>query len=370
LDLSYVESKSSVHCAAIDLSKAFDRIDVGILVRKLSCTGLPLAVVKIIEYMLSNSYVNVCYDKQVGKEWIVGNGVRQGGILSPLLFNFYINECLDRVSELVQGCRLCFQPANIIAYADDLLLLAPSARGLQKLLDVMDYCIGNLRLEVNTNKSQYIIFGNRCSKNIRSTVDVGGNKLNQVDCIKYLGVYLSANLSLDKDVDRVTDSFLKQSSSLFSKFRFVSLHALSFLFRAYTSSFYGINVWFEHPLKSRQLTRLSVAYHKAVKRVASMNIWDSNHTACELVGVDTFPHLLAKRLLAHYISISYSRCPLLKILRYHFMFNSRVKRNVDRIFTERYNVTDVVNNDVDALYSRIDFIQRYEPRSHYALNLS
>jgi len=364
---SYTDRHSSVHCAAIDLSKAFDRIDVNILVNKLSVTGIPLSIVRIIEYMLRNSFVNVCYGKQVGKEWIVTSGVRQGGILSPILFNFYINDCLEKVSEMSQGCRLCYQPSNIIGYADDLLLLAPSARGLQKLLDVTTNCIRELSLQINVNKSQYIVFRNKPLKDVNSEVSVDGVLLKRVDSIKYLGVYLSNNLNLGKDIDRVTDCFLRQFNALFYKFRFVSADALSFLFRTYTSSFYGIGGWFDHTLRPGHLNGLSIAYHKAVKKVASMNVWESNHVACERVGVDTFPHLLAKRLLAHYVSFQTSKCTMMKILKYHFLFNSRVKANIDRLFSERYGVTKMSNSDTDALFSRINYVQRNEPRTCYVL---
>ena len=57
-------------------------------------------MVRMIRFMLQNTYVNVSFGKWQGKNWKVGNGVRQGGILSPYLFNLYINEVLEKIS----GC--------------------------------------------------------------------------------------------------------------------------------------------------------------------------------------------------------------------------------------------------------------------------
>jgi len=61
------------------------------------------------------------------------NGVRQGGILSPFLFGVYIDElslCLQTVKE---GCQLSYKLINHLLFADDAVVFAPSAKGLQQL---------------------------------------------------------------------------------------------------------------------------------------------------------------------------------------------------------------------------------------------
>ena len=88
---NYKSKNSSVHCAFLDLSKAFDRVNINILISKLLKTNLPKSIIKIIGYMYLNSNVRLKFNGKTGGEWRVGNGVRQGGIMSPHLFNFYIN---------------------------------------------------------------------------------------------------------------------------------------------------------------------------------------------------------------------------------------------------------------------------------------
>ena len=66
----------------------------------------------------------------------VDKGVRQGGVLSPFLFSFYIRALIDKVIKLNVGCNIAGTMVNLLAYEDDIVLLGPSWRGLQMLLKV------------------------------------------------------------------------------------------------------------------------------------------------------------------------------------------------------------------------------------------
>ena len=66
------------------------------------------------------------------------NGVRQGGILSPYLFNLYMDDLSGCLKEMYAGCKIANMIINHLFYADDLVLLCPSHRGLQKLLSLYE----------------------------------------------------------------------------------------------------------------------------------------------------------------------------------------------------------------------------------------
>ena len=81
--------------------------------------------------------------------------IYKGGILSPILFNMYL-DCLSlNLSASNFGCKFVDKTVNHLMYADDLTLLAPSAKGLQKLLDTCETYANTHEMVFNSKKSVY-----------------------------------------------------------------------------------------------------------------------------------------------------------------------------------------------------------------------
>ena len=68
----------------------------------------------------------------------MGNGIRQNSLISPNLFNVYVDDLNLRLNAAKTGCQLAGKPTNNFAYADDLALLAPTARALNDLIKVCE----------------------------------------------------------------------------------------------------------------------------------------------------------------------------------------------------------------------------------------
>ena len=56
----------------------------------------------------------------------MNQGVRQGGVLSPILFAFYVDDVLCKLNESGLGCYVSGMLISAIMYADDVMLIAPS----------------------------------------------------------------------------------------------------------------------------------------------------------------------------------------------------------------------------------------------------
>ena len=68
--------------------------------------------------------------------FFITNGVRQGGILSPLLFNVYMDDLSSSLSNTPIGCSIGGVMVNHNMYGYDLVIISLSAKGLQRLLEI------------------------------------------------------------------------------------------------------------------------------------------------------------------------------------------------------------------------------------------
>ena len=96
--------------------------------------NVPAYIVRLLVFWYSHQQMFVKWGNVMSSVFTVSNGVRQGGVLSPYLFNVY----MDGLSEMLNTCRTgCYSgvsKVNHLMYADDLVLMSPCKIGLSRLL--------------------------------------------------------------------------------------------------------------------------------------------------------------------------------------------------------------------------------------------
>ena len=153
-----------MYACFLDLSKAFERIDHSILIRKLLRNKVPSSIVNILSSIFMKSKVCVHFNGSFSNSWQIKQGVRQGGILSAYLFTYYIDDILKRVFIEDIGCRIDVNKFNVLAYPDDIVLISPSAGGLRFLMNIFNDSVGVHRLYLNVNKTKIMVFRNKKKK--------------------------------------------------------------------------------------------------------------------------------------------------------------------------------------------------------------
>ena len=89
----------------------------------------------------------------LAEPFLVTNGVRKAGILSPLLFKVYVDDLSIGLTNMKIGCNFNGHFINHLVYADDTVLIASSPSALQKLIDFCTSYAENNDLVINRKKS-------------------------------------------------------------------------------------------------------------------------------------------------------------------------------------------------------------------------
>ena len=225
----------------IDLSKAFDSVDHGVLISKLGWCG-----VRSTEWF--RSYL--CDRKQTvtGGSSILPltHGVAQGSILGPILFLVFINDL---------SCFLTH--GRLLSYADDTQLLdysPPNVTGLSSLKVRIEETLVELKnwfsansLKMNPDKTHFILIGSKASVNKTDDfhIDFSGSEITPRSTLKFLGVTLDQHLSWESHISLVVQRCNSITASLYKVRHLLTKDVLKLLVQLhiFPHILYCLSVW-------------------------------------------------------------------------------------------------------------------------------
>ena len=197
--------------AFIDLQKAFDTVNIEILLRKLDAVGIRETTGRWCKSYLSGRSQKTLTNGYTSGVLPVKCGVPQSSVLGPLLFLVFINDLQWALS----NCK-------IKLYADDSVLyhsginVQETVNLLQTSLDEFGHWCKVNKLTVNTKKSKLMVFGTRAkikkAKNVR--LFLNGDKLQKVPTFKYLGMVLDPTLNFNHHISCVIRTVLHKMTLL------------------------------------------------------------------------------------------------------------------------------------------------------------
>ena len=148
------KNNKRIYSCFIDLSKAFDTVPRDILLQKLQGVGIKGKVFNIIRGIYTNDKAYMKIDGKVTKSFPINQGVRQGCVLSPLLFNIYMAELAKDLMALDNGLMMDNHKINSIFWADDIVLLCENDDELNNMIKLIaEYCKRN-KLTINCKKNK------------------------------------------------------------------------------------------------------------------------------------------------------------------------------------------------------------------------
>ena len=247
---------------------------------------------KIFEYVIFHQTMAYFNDNNYFYFFFhVSNGVKQGGILSPMLFNVYMDQLSIRLNRSGIGGDIGGHLINHLCYADDLCLISLSSAGMQSLLDICNsYAIEHV-LTYNSNKLCSLCFKPKHIKFARPCFYLNRLEIPRVDQCKYLGIMICTK-NCDIDLKRQMRKFYANINILSRKFAKCSPDMKCTLFKSFCSNMYCSTMWYNGTVTA--MRKLRIAYNNSLRRLLGIPKYNSASEMFVQLNIKSFGELLRK----------------------------------------------------------------------------
>ena len=301
----YLQQGSKPIAVVLNCSKAFDLARFDKLFSRL-LDRIPAIVVRVLSF---------CYKEQLawvrwGKNMISGtfsiqNGTRQGSVGSPTFWEVYLNPLLEDLRASGVGCHVGGVFTGVVAYADDILLLAPNRKSAQILLDLCEKFAMENNIKFSTHpeprksksKAMFVVGKVAGVVSPPAPLHLCGQELPWVPRCEHLGVTLTINGTLEQDCREKRASFIDNSVKIRESFSFAHPLEMITAVEKYCNSFYGSNLWcFDSP----EVESIFSAWRTNIKLCWNIPRWSHNY----FIDTNLAPHLwpLKSNLLSRFFS--------------------------------------------------------------------
>ncbi|BHF57275.1 hypothetical protein SprV_0100021600 [Sparganum proliferum] len=176
----------------IDFAAAFDSVHRESLWRIVALDIEPVKIIVMIKAYYRSTTARVLVNNNLSQPFGIRSGVRQGCILSPILFNYAIDWILGRALHGGDGVK--FAPGHRLTdleYADDIAFLALTFDDLKSMVARTNEVAKSVGLSINVGKTK--VFSSCIPDQEKAPLGIDGCQLEEVDSFKYLGARLLPN---------------------------------------------------------------------------------------------------------------------------------------------------------------------------------
>ncbi len=176
--------------------------------------------------------------------------------------------CSNQLQASGIGCHIGHEYYGSLGYADDLMLMCPGLRGLQKMITICEQFGDRFSVSHNVKKSMCITFdravewSRKFNESIRITLN--GNKLKWVNCVRDLGNYVRYNLSEMEKIRHKWADLIWRANGIPARYQDVSPEVKMYLRNSYGCHLYWSQAWcyFDKNVES-----IVIAWNKTVRKI-------------------------------------------------------------------------------------------------------
>jgi len=254
----------------VDMMKCFDTIYRNALWLKMYKCGIQGKILRIVRDMYQKVKSCVKSLSSYSDYFSYAVGLRQGEVMSPLLFSLFVEDLeLFLQNDLQSGLNIDDIVLILLLFADDMAIVGKTPDEIQNHLDNLYYYCNLWGLKVNTEKTKITVFRKRGGLLPNEKWTYNGHDIQVVNDFNYLGVVFNYTGSFTLNQEHLTGKALKAMNILLSKCNDYDLKPkiLCQLFDAFVGSIlnYASEVW--GYTKSKELERIHLKFCKRLLKV-------------------------------------------------------------------------------------------------------
>ena len=244
----FSRNNSDVYACFMDMKKAFDKVKHSVLFQKLVERRLSPIFMRLLIVMYMSQTARVKWEGTLSETFSITNGVKQGAVLSAILFCVYIDDLIKKLRKEKTGCWIDGNFVGIIVYADDIVLLSPSFDGLQQMIDTCSIYAKKHNLSFSTDdnpkksKTKCMAFVKK--KHNLNKLRVDDTELPWVKSVKHLGTTITDVLdNLNQDLLEKRADYISKNNELIQEFHFAHPKTKIKINQIFNTHFYGAPIW-------------------------------------------------------------------------------------------------------------------------------
>ena len=283
-----------MYAVFLDASKAFDKVEHVKLFSELLNRGICPVVVRYLFVSYQVSKLAVKWEESVSSFFPQGNGVKQGAVLSPILFAIYIDPLIKRLRDSRVGCHIGRTASNVFGYADDLVLLAPTVTAVNRLLKICEEFSEEFNLTFNPSKSSLLTFHPPGMKEEYTNILFLGKPIPTNYTEKHLGHLLSTSRKSVDFCDIIRDVKIK-TNVILKEFSHLNTWSKVKLFNSQCLSLYGCELW---DLSDQNIKKICCEWRKCSRQILGISPRTHNFLIPQLMSTPDLLSTIYSRILS------------------------------------------------------------------------
>jgi hypothetical protein len=317
-----IEQQMDLYAVFIDLTKAFDTVNISALWTILMKLGCPRKFTTLIRLFHDDMTGQVLPNGDFTNPFNISNGVKQGCVLAPVMFNlFFTQVLLHAVKDLDLGVYIKYRSDGSVfdlrrlsaktktleklileaLFADDCALMAHKENHLQVIVDRFAEASRLFGLTISLGKTEVMVQAAPNTTKPPPVITINGTTLKCVESFKYLGSTISSDGSLDKEIT----ARIQKASQALGRLRVkvlqqkgIKLSTKLKLYKAVvlTSLLYGCETW---TLYRRHVKQLEQFHTRSLRSILGIRWQDrvTNQEVLDRAGLTSIESLLLKAQL-------------------------------------------------------------------------